>query len=72
MSDCINQYEPSSLRFKQGLEKLLKGAEAQATLAQELQREFDRTEAKRAMRGIMGLVVVHRLPVSFLLIKSKK
>lgn len=35
MSDRINQYEPSPLHNKQGLEKLLKGAEAQATLARE-------------------------------------
>lgn len=41
----LNQYDPLTQRFKEGLEKLAKGAEAQATLAYQLQMEFDRTQA---------------------------
>lgn len=41
----MKQYDASSTRFQQALDKLVKGAEMQASLALELQREFDRTEA---------------------------
>ncbi|KAJ6020072.1 hypothetical protein N7499_003031 [Penicillium canescens] len=41
----LNQYDPTTQHFKEGLAKLAKGAEAQATLALQLQREFDRTQA---------------------------
>ncbi|KAJ5847731.1 hypothetical protein N7455_011688 [Penicillium solitum] len=41
----LNQYNPTTQRFKEGLAKLVKGAEAQATLALQLQREFDQTQA---------------------------
>ncbi|KAJ5699795.1 hypothetical protein N7536_002808 [Penicillium majusculum] len=41
----LNQYDPTTQRFKEGLAKLVKGAEAQATLALQLQREFDQTQA---------------------------
>jgi hypothetical protein len=50
ISDHIKQYDPSSERFQMALDKLVKGAEAQATLAYELRREFDRTEAIMATR----------------------
>jgi hypothetical protein len=50
ISDHIKHYDASSTRFQQALDKLVKGAETQATLAQELQREFDRTEAIMATR----------------------
>ncbi|KAJ5877277.1 hypothetical protein N7455_000742 [Penicillium solitum] len=41
----LNQTDPTTQRFKEGLAKLVKGAEAQATLALQLQREFDQTQA---------------------------
>ncbi|OQE70412.1 hypothetical protein PENNAL_c0116G04342, partial [Penicillium nalgiovense] len=44
-SSRLSQYDPTIQRFKDGLEKLAKGAEAQAVLALQLQREFDRTQA---------------------------
>lgn len=50
ISDHIKQYDPSSKCFQIALDKLVKGAEAQATLAYELWREFDRTEAIMATR----------------------
>jgi hypothetical protein len=50
ISDRIRQYDRNSNRFQVALDKLVKGAEAQATLAYELQREFDRTEAIMATR----------------------
>lgn len=45
ISNRLNQYDPTTQRFKEGLAKLAKGAEAQATLALQLQREFDSTQA---------------------------
>ncbi|KAJ5437157.1 hypothetical protein N7445_008042 [Penicillium cf. griseofulvum] len=41
----LHQYSPSTQRFKEGLAKLAKGAEEQAILAYQLQREFDSTQA---------------------------
>jgi hypothetical protein len=46
----LNQYDHATQRFKEGLEKLAKGAEAQATLALQLQMEFDRTQAIQGAR----------------------
>lgn len=45
ISSRLSQYDPTIQRFKDGLEKLIKGAKAQAVLALQLQREFDRTQA---------------------------
>ncbi|KAJ9479276.1 hypothetical protein VN97_g13176, partial [Penicillium thymicola] len=45
ISHRLNRYNASTQRFKDGLAKLTKGAEAQATLAYQLQREFDNTKA---------------------------
>ncbi|KAJ9481317.1 hypothetical protein VN97_g12172 [Penicillium thymicola] len=45
ISNRLNQYDASTQRFKEGLAKLAKGAETQATLALQLQREFDDTQA---------------------------
>ncbi|EKV14739.1 Transposon, putative [Penicillium digitatum Pd1] len=44
----LNQYDPTTQRFKEGLAKLAKlakGTEAQVILALQLQREFDQTQA---------------------------
>ncbi|KAJ5276460.1 uncharacterized protein N7525_000734 [Penicillium rubens] len=41
----LNQCGPTTQRLKEALEKLAKGAEAQAALAYQLQKEFDRTQA---------------------------
>lgn len=45
ISNRLYQYDPTTQRFKDGLAKLAKGAEAQALLALQLQREFDSTQA---------------------------
>ncbi|KAF9252780.1 transcriptional regulator family: Centromere protein B, DNA-binding region [Penicillium roqueforti] len=51
ISDRLNRTDPNTQRFKDGLAKLAKGAEAQATLALQLQRELDRTHAIMGARN---------------------
>ncbi|KAJ5095168.1 hypothetical protein N7532_007459 [Penicillium argentinense] len=50
MSDYIDTHNPTSSHYKQALEKLRKSAEMTVTLASELQRQFDTTQAATAAR----------------------
>ncbi|KAJ5104254.1 hypothetical protein N7532_004783 [Penicillium argentinense] len=50
ISDYIDTHNPTSSHYKQALEKLRKSAEMTVTLASELQRQFDTTQAATAAR----------------------
>ncbi|KAJ5944559.1 hypothetical protein N7516_004727 [Penicillium verrucosum] len=50
ISHPVDQYDASTQRLKEGLAKFAKGAEAQATLALQLQREFDNIQTIRGAR----------------------
>jgi hypothetical protein len=50
ISDYVNTHSPTSSHYKQALDKLRKSAEMTMTLASELQRQFDATQAATAAR----------------------
>ena len=64
ISHRLNKTDPNTQHFKDGLAKLAKGAEAQATLVVQLQRELDRTHAIMAARDARYDASCRQIPIS--------